>query len=102
MKYLTQVPINTTFGSRFGNGKTIGDMVTLGLDIAFVVAGLILLVTFIIGGVGLIAGAGQNNPERLEKGKKALTSTLIGFVVVFTAYWIVKLIGQITGLELLE
>ncbi len=105
MKYLSQtgVPIGTTFGSPFvEGGKTIGDLVSLGIGIAFVVAGIILLVSFIIAGIGLISGAGQNNPEKLEKGKQALTSTVIGFVVVFTAYWIVRLIGQITKLELIK
>ena len=103
MKYLSQVPIGTTFGSPFvESGKTIGDLVSTGLGIAFVVAGIILLVSFIIAGFGLISGAGQNNPEKLEKGKQALTSTIIGFVVVFTAYWIVKLIQQVTGVELLR
>lgn len=102
MKYLSQVPIATTFGSPFGNGKTIGDLVSVGLGIAFVVAGIVLLVSFIIAGISLISGAGQNNPEKLEKSKQALTSTVIGFVVVFTAYWIVKLIQQVTGVELLK
>jgi len=102
MKYLAQVPIATTFGSPLGNGKTIGDLVSVIISISFVVAGIVLLFSFIIGGISLISGAGQNNPEKLEKGKQALTSAVIGFVVVFTAYWIVKLIQQITGIELLE
>jgi uncharacterized membrane protein len=102
MKYLSEVSIGTTFGSPFGSGKTIGDLVSIGLGIAFVVAGIVLLVSFIVAGISLISGAGQNNPEKLEKGKQALTSTVIGFVVVFTAYWIVKLIQQVTGVELLK
>ena len=101
MKYLSQINIGEKFNSPFSTGKTIGDLVSVGLGIAFVVAGIVLLVSFIIAGIGLISGAGQENPEKLEKGKQALTSTVIGFVVVFTAYWIVKLIEQVTGLELL-
>jgi uncharacterized membrane protein len=102
MKYLSQIPIGSTFGSPFAAGKTIGNLVSTGLGIAFVVAGIILLVSFIIAGIGLISGAGNDNPEKLEKSKQAMTSTVIGFVVVFTAYWIVKLIGQVTGLELIK
>ena len=101
--HISQVNIGDKFGSPFKEGgKTIGNLVSTGLGIAFVVAGIILLVSFIIAGIGLISGAGQNNPEKLEKGKQALTSTIIGFVVVFTAYWIVKLIQQVTGVELLR
>ncbi len=103
MEYLAQVPIGTTFGSPFvEGGKTIGDLVSVGLSIAFVIAGIVLLVSFITAGVGLISGAGQDNPEKAAKSKQALTSTVIGFVVVFTAYWIVKLISQVTGIELLK
>ena len=49
----------------------------------------------------MIAGAGKSDPQSVEKGKKAATSALIGFVVVFSAYWIVKLIETITGLNLI-
>ncbi|MEK7184546.1 MAG: hypothetical protein AAB683_00215 [Patescibacteria group bacterium] len=97
------VDIGNEFNSPFSTGKTIGDLVSMGIGIAFVVAGIVLLVSFIIAGIGLISGAGESNPEKMEKGKQALTSTVIGFVVVFTAYWIVKLIEQIIpGLTLLK
>ena len=104
MKYLAEVKIIDYFKTPLTGeaGGQIGNLVTVGLGIAFVVAGIVLLVSFIMAGFSLISGAGQNNPEKLEKGKQALTSTVIGFVVVFTAYWIVKLIQQITGVELLK
>ena len=45
----------------------------------------------------MIAGAGQDNPERAAKGKQAATSALIGFIIIFAAYWIIRLIEIITG-----
>jgi len=104
MKYLSEVKINDYFKSPFTGeaGGQIGNLVSVGLGIAFVIAGIVLLVSFIIAGIGLISGAGQNNPEKLEKGKQALTSTVIGFVVVFVAYWIVQLIETLTGVSLLS
>lgn len=93
---------NEFFGSRFTKLSEltgVGQLVSLILNIAFVAAGLVLLVFFIIAGINLISGAGANNPEKLEKGKQAISSAVIGFVVVFIAYWIVKLIGLITGLD---
>lgn len=65
------------------------------------IAGVILLFLLIGGGIAMIAGAGKSDPQAVEKGKKAATSALIGFVVVFSAYWIVKLIETITGLNLI-
>jgi hypothetical protein len=69
---------------------------------AISIAGVILLFLLIGGGIGMIAGAGKNDPKSVEQGKKAATSALIGFIVVFSAYWIVKLIETITGLSLIS
>lgn len=68
---------------------------------AISIAGIILLFLLIGGGIGIISGAGKSDPKAVETGKKAATSALIGFIVVFSAYWIVKLIELITGLNLL-
>lgn len=69
---------------------------------AISIAGIILLFLLIGGGIGMIAGAGKSDPKTMEAGKKAATSALIGFIVVFSAYWIVKLIESITGLYLIS
>lgn len=65
------------------------------------IAGIILLFILIGGGIAMIKGAGKSDPKSMEQGKQAATSALIGFIVVFSAYWIVKLIETITGLNLL-
>lgn len=93
--------INRAFGSPFGQITSIGKLVSVFLNASFVLAGIILLVFFIMGGIGMIAGAGSNDPQKLEQGKKAATSALIGFIIVFASYWIVKLIQQITGVSIL-
>ncbi len=104
MNTLAQVSIGDKFfggGSKFQSLGAVGSLVTLFLNISFVLAGVILLIYFIMGGIGMIAGAGSQNPQQIEKGKQAATSALIGFVVVFVSYWIVKLIEQITGVSIL-
>jgi len=85
-------------GDTFKNISGVSSTVTLFLNIAFVLAGLVLLFFFILGGIGLIGAAGQDNPQKAEQSKKTLTSAVIGFVVVFASYWIVKLIGQLIGM----
>jgi hypothetical protein len=95
------VNIGDTFGSPFGVTQNIGNLVTVLLNGAFAVAGVILLFVFITAGYSIIAGAGKDNSEELEKAKKSLTSALIGFGIVFVAYWIVRIIEIITGLKLL-
>lgn len=90
--------INDYFGSPFGDVKQIGGLVSLFLNVAFVFAGLIFLFGFVMSGIKMISSAGKNDPQKSEQAKKALTSAVIGFVVVFAAYWIVKLLGTFTGL----
>lgn len=104
MGSLAQIPIGSAF---FGAGSSnslgqnnlngVGGLVSLFLNISFVVAGVILLFFFILGGIGMISSAGQSDPQKAEQAKKTVTSALIGFIIVFASYWIVQLIGQLTG-----
>ena len=102
MNAIAQVPIGTTFlGNRwqFQDLSGIGKMVSLFLNIAFILSGLILLFFFIMGGIGMISSAGQSDPQKSEQAKKTITSAVIGFVIVFASYWIVKLISQLLGIQ---
>lgn len=104
MKNLADVSIGNSFlgKTHFLTQTTgAGTLVSVIASNAFVLAGIIVLFIFVLGGIGIIAGAGNNDPEQIEKGKKTLTSALIGFLVVFTAYWIVQLIGKLTGINIL-
>ncbi|MBI4157524.1 hypothetical protein HY502_01610 [Candidatus Woesebacteria bacterium] len=96
---LTALAINIVdkFDSPFGRDRTIGDLVSLFLKGSFVLAGIFILVLFLVAGFSIIQGAGSNNPEAAQKGKSAATSALIGFVVVFGAYWVIRIIEVITG-----
>jgi hypothetical protein len=50
----------------------------------------------------MIMGAGQDNPEAAAKGKQAATSAVIGFIIIFAAYWIIQIIETVTGLNILN
>ena len=101
------IKIQDTF---FGGGsntpltelKGIGSLVSVVVQASFVLAGVLLLFFFIFGGISIIAGAGKDNPEQAAKGKQAITSAVLGFIVVFAAYWIVQLIELITGVVILN
>jgi len=83
-------------GRKFNSLTDVASLVSFLLNTAFVVAGIIILFFFILGGIGIISSAGgAGDPQKAEQAKKTITSALIGFIVVFTAYWIVKLIGTI-------
>lgn len=72
------------------------DMVNLLVKVVFVGAGIILFIMVIVAGYGLISGGGQDK----EKSKTTMTSAVIGFIIMFAAYWIMQIIQLLTGLDL--
>lgn len=85
--------------SIFASTSGVGSLVSLFLNIVFVVAGIILLFYFIAGGIAMIGSSGQNDPQKMEQAKKTLTSAFIGFVIVFVSYWIVQLMASLFGIS---
>ncbi|MCK4588586.1 hypothetical protein KAT60_02095 [Candidatus Woesebacteria bacterium] len=102
MEKIAQIDIGKEFGSPFGKDYGLADLVSIILSNALVVAGIILLFLLIFGGISMIMGAGQDNPEAAAKGKQAATSAVIGFIIIFAAYWIIQIIETVTGLNILE
>lgn len=98
---LAQVNIDEKFGARFGssgaNGLTLANLVSSILSLSFAIASIIILFMFVFAGYSLIAGAGNNDPQQAAKGKQAATWAFVGFMVVFSAFWIVKLIEVMFG-----
>ena len=102
MNKIALVDIGSIFNSPWGKpGGGIKDFVSVILSNAVALAGIILLFLFVFGGISIIIGAGQGNPETAARGRKAITSAVIGFLLIFTAYWIVQIIQTITGVPIL-
>jgi VIT1/CCC1 family predicted Fe2+/Mn2+ transporter len=80
--------------------RSIGGLISVILPNLYVLAGLILLFFLIFGGLTVILGAGKGDSAQTEKGKKTLTNTLIGFLVIFASYWIIQLLEIITGVAI--
>lgn len=62
-----------------------------------ILASIILFIISVVGGLKFIVGTGNGDKESMEKGKSALTAAIFGFIIIFAAYWIVKIIEFITG-----
>jgi len=80
-----------------GKFTTIGSIITQLLNFVFPLAGLILFIMLIIGGFELLTSTG--NPEAIKKAQGRITSALIGFVIIFVAYWLVQILQSIFGLS---
>jgi hypothetical protein len=102
VKNTADIDISSIFNSPWGKTHGIADFASTILFNAVALAGLILLFLFVFGGISLIIGAGQSNPETAAKGKTAITSALIGFLIIFAAYWIIQIVQAVTGLNILS
>ena len=91
------VDIGSKFQTSLGKDRTLGDLTTAILNNALVVAGVYMIFLFVSAGLAIIKGAGESKPESIAKGQKTLTTALLGFAIIFGAYWIVQILGILTG-----
>ncbi|HWA52312.1 MAG TPA: hypothetical protein VG895_04615 [Patescibacteria group bacterium] len=103
MKLIAQgVDIGSQFNSPYGETATLGNLVSLIVKIGFVVSGVLILFFLVFAGFSIIQGAGSNNPDAAKRGQQAASAAVIGFVVVFAAYWIVRLIEVIIKVPIIS
>jgi len=79
-----------------------GALISIILKNVYTLAGILLFVLLIFGGISIILGAGSGDAKKTGQGRKAVTAALIGFLVIFASYWIIQVIEYITGLEILN
>lgn len=93
---LTEIENNALPGFKF-KGGTLGDIVSGLLPYIFFFAGFALLLYLIYGGYMLLTSAGDS--KKIAGAKGVLTNAIIGFVVIFVAFWLVQIIAIILGLD---
>ena len=69
-------------------------------DEVLIPANIILFILLFAGGFVIITSAGD--PEKQQQGSKALTAAIVGFVIIFVSYWIIQIVQQLTGINILE
>jgi hypothetical protein len=75
----------------------IGSIINKLLPYVYVIAGLILLLMLIAGGIGLMTSAG--NPDKSKAAQGRITGALIGFVIIFVSYFVAKIVEVIFGVS---
>lgn len=84
---------NRTAISEIDSYKTPAGLVNLLVSNLFVIAGILIFISFIVAGFKFVVG-GKNG---IEDAKKIATAASVGFIIMFSAYWIVAIVEQITG-----
>jgi len=82
--------------------SSIGELVSSLIKNVYIIAGVICLFLLIFGGIGFILQAGSENPEAAAKSKGAITAAVLGFLIIFTSYWIIQIIEYILGINILN
>jgi len=78
--------------------KKIGDIINALVPYIFALAGLALMMILIWGGFEMMTSAGD--PKKMESAKSKLTNAVIGFIIIFVAYWLVQILEQIFGIKI--
>jgi hypothetical protein len=76
--------------TKFNN---LGSIVSAALTYVFPVAGVMLLVYLLWGGFDYLTSMGD--PKKAEGGRNKITNAVIGFIIIFAAYWIVQLVDYV-------
>lgn len=72
------------------------------IRLIFIIGGLVAFAGLLYGGFCYIMGAGQGDQKQIETGKKAITWSFLGLVLLISVYWFVQIIELVTGLNILN
>lgn len=81
---------------------SIGSFISAVLPNIYVIAGIILFISLLAGGIMVIAGAGKGESESTKKGQQAISAALIGFLIIFASYWIIQIIEIVSGIQIFK
>jgi hypothetical protein len=73
-------------------------------DLICLIIGFLIQISFPIGAIMIIVGGfyfvtAAEDPAKIETGKKIILWTLIGLIIVFSAYGIIRMFGEALGIE---
>jgi len=80
--------------SEYKDGN-LGSILSIVLRNIYVIAAIVLFIMIFVGGLGMIINAG--NAEKQKQSSQTLSSAVLGFVIMFLSYWLIKIIEIITG-----
>jgi hypothetical protein len=86
-----------SFPGGYGVYITVGQFITNIFQYIFWITGVLLLIYLLMGGFQLMFAAGD--PKKVQGAWGKITNAVIGFVIIFIAYWATKLVGQIFNID---
>jgi Ni/Fe-hydrogenase subunit HybB-like protein len=93
----TWVPGTSTITGPATSFTNIASLISRLIPYFILFAGIGTLFMIIFAGYELLTGA--NDPKKMEQGKQRLTYGIVGFFIVFLAFWVVQIAGVIFGIS---
>lgn len=98
---LAQINFNALYGQipgwSLGTSPTVGNIITRLLPYLFTLAGLMVLVFLLYGGLSLMLSRGD--PKATASARDKITNALIGFVVILTSYLIIQILARVLNIQ---
>ena len=100
--YAETIKIGPQDGSQFSPlvGLTVGKIVSGAISLTMLVVALVFFFVLILGGIKWVTSEGDE--KKVASARAQITNGLIGLAIVFAAFAIMKLIGIVFGIELLN
>lgn len=95
--YLQELQDIATPKFKASDNKTLSDVVGAIIPYVFFFAGLSLLIYFTFAGFNLMNSGGD--PQKVKAAQAKMTTAILGFIIVFSAFWIVQFAGLFLGLD---
>ncbi len=82
-------------GAKFTN---LASVINQAVPILFAFAGIALFAYLVWGGFDFLTSMGD--PKKAEAGKNKITSAVIGFIIIFAAFWILQIVDVFFGFKI--
>ncbi len=94
---LNSIQSGAGLNGTLGASTTLGQIISAAVPWIFTIAGMLLLVYLIFGGLQLMLSQGE--PKAAQAAKSHITNALVGFIIIFIAFWVVQLFGLVLALK---
>ncbi|OGM59169.1 hypothetical protein A3A75_03045 [Candidatus Woesebacteria bacterium RIFCSPLOWO2_01_FULL_39_10] len=75
---------------------SVGNIVAALLPYIFGIVGFLILIYIVMGGYQILTS--QGDPKGIAAGREKIMYAIVGFIVIFVAFWIVQLVARILNL----
>lgn len=88
--------INSQFNSPITGPNDISKLISSFSSNAIVIGGVLFLIFVIIAGYQMLNNSGDS--QKFASGKDVITYAVMGFLIIFGAYWIIQLLQLMLGI----